>query len=153
MLRNWIKRLLHIESPTYEKLEYTKVQANWNDIQSKYPQVNVIKYKSFQDEVFARPKLIDPKKLLETRFPCAGNDGEDTLVRLRDVITAIEQAPDEVIVECASWVGERGEWTCGNCGESAPLDGYLDSKYCYGCGRIMVNSSKLEEGADERKER
>lgn len=133
MILNWIKRKLHIESPTEPQLE-----SMVDLLRQPY-------YKIPDQEGVAQRRLIDPEKLMETRFYEWTSDSGETFVELTDVINALKQAPTEAVTGLARWNGERGEFTCSHCGESAPLDGYLDARYCYGCGYLMKNSSKWEE--------
>ena len=32
------------------------------------------------------------------------------------------------------WIGRKGDYTCGCCGQEAPNDGYYASPFCYECG-------------------
>lgn len=102
-------------------------------------------YKIPDQEGVEQRRLIDPEKLIEQRFEAWVTDSGDTFVELTDLMSALKQAPTEAVTGLAKWNGERGEFTCSHCGESAPLDGYLDARYCYGCGYLMKNSSKWEE--------
>lgn len=134
MILNWIKRKLHIESPTEPQFE-SMVDLLCQPYYNKIPD---------QEGVEER-RLIDPEKLIEQRFSGWENVSGDEVVAVVDVVKAVKLAPTEAVTGLARWNGERGEFTCSHCGESAPLDGYLDARYCYGCGYLMKNSSKWEE--------
>ena len=45
-------------------------------------------------------------------------------------------------IPTAEWRGERGDYTCSNCGAEAPNDGYNPARYCYNCGRRMKRTGE-----------
>ena len=74
-------------------------------------------------------------RLIDADALCEGLVSNHPVAIAARCAPTIEAAP----VVHASWLGEKWNYTCSNCGDTSPEDGGYKSKYCTGCGAKMTN--------------